>query len=516
LRPGAPEDSSEPLTIPTRPGCSTRLTAIQTGPGASIQNYGYLWDKAGNLTQRQDLATGGKTEVFSYDDLNRLDVVTLNSSQTLNVDYDDGSGGTPGNITYKSDYGNYQYGEWGAGPRAVTSVTGGPESMTYHYDANGNMDCRGWNVAGGSCTPAATADEIQWTSFNLPKHIEHLSAYSTLAYGPDRQVIKKVNSSPSELRLIYTAGPHFERETSAGVSRSRNTVYVDGQAVYLQVDELTAAEHYGSTLNYYAYYVHHDHQGSWDALTHAWGSGGDIPYSYDAFGKRREADWSADVDASLLYDTTHMSRRGYTGHEHLDNVGMIHMNGRVQDPILGRMTSRDALLGDIYNPETLNRYAYAVNNPATSTDPTGFSPCTADCTVYYEAGYWTYGKYINHATGLIVYATPSYTPGYGYLGADAGFGVDSGPAAGPGGGVGVGPSMAFPPQTPSIEFERTEISDSSGMDIDDPPIQPLDELWPLPGAILKGAAGTGKGIFLHRYGRHRCHDIGRQLLCGGM
>mgnify|MGYP000540995720 CR=1 FL=1 len=354
------------------------------------------WDKAGNLTKRQNQTAGGKTEVFAYDVLNRLDTVTLGVTETLNVNYDDGVGGTPGNIQYKSDYGTYSYGQWGAGPRAVTSVAG-PESMTYHYDVNGNMDCRGWNATALACTPAATADEIQWTSFNLPKRIERQSAYSTLAYGPDRQVIRQTRSSPAfGLRTITTVGPHFEYEVSgASITRWRHTAYVDGQAVYLQVDELIPGSHSGSTINYYGYYVHHDHQGSWDELTPAWGSGGAIPYSFDAFGKRREPDWTADVDNSQQFGTEHMSRKGYTGHEHLDHLGMIHMQGRVQEPILGRMISRDPLLGDIENPESLNRYAYVVNNPATLTDPTGFHACYNDCTVVFESGFWQWGVLVN-------------------------------------------------------------------------------------------------------------------------
>jgi len=79
------------------------------------------------------------------------------------------------------------------------------------------------------------------------------------------------------------------------------------------------------------------------------------------------------------------------------------------------MISRDPLLGDIGNPETLNRYAYVVNNPATLTDPTGFGPCYFDCTVVFEGGYWTYGEYINHSTGERFPLPPSWTPARGNI-----------------------------------------------------------------------------------------------------
>lgn len=416
---------------------STRLTGIQTGQsmGTGSQNYAYLWDNAGNLVERKNLAAGGKTEGFAYDVLNRLQEVTLNNVQTLDVDYDDAAGNT-GNIKYKSDYGTYTYGQWGAGPRQVSQVSG-PESMTYHYDANGNLDCRGWNVATQTCTPTGTADELQWTSFNLPKRIEHGSDYAALAYGPDRQRVKDTRLTAGGALTRYVAGPHFQKELAAGLTRFRHNVLVDGRIVYFQVDDEIAGDgHTGTSYVTYAYYVHRDHQGSIDEITHAWGTAGaPVPYSYDAFGKRREPDWTADTDESQLYVTSHMATRGYTGHEHLDVVGMIHMNGRVQDPILGRMISRDPLVGDIGNPETLNRYAYAGNNPATYTDPTGYWTCGNDptCTVI-EGGYWTNGEYVNHDTGVRILAEPRWTPGGPSPTVDSSQNIDA-PLSGLGGGL---------------------------------------------------------------------------------
>ncbi len=40
-------------------------------------------------------------------------------------------------------------------------------------------------------------------------------------------------------------------------------------------------------------------------------------------------------------------------------------------PIMGRWMTPDPLAGDITNPQSLNRYAYALNSPTTFTDPTG-------------------------------------------------------------------------------------------------------------------------------------------------
>ena len=47
--------------------------------------------------------------------------------------------------------------------------------------------------------------------------------------------------------------------------------------------------------------------------------------------------------------TTQTTRRGFTFHEQIDNIGLIHMNGRVYDPNVGRFMSTDPLIACIPN-----------------------------------------------------------------------------------------------------------------------------------------------------------------------
>ncbi|TCN52474.1 hypothetical protein D0809_00055 [Flavobacterium circumlabens] len=63
--------------------------------------------------------------------------------------------------------------------------------------------------------------------------------------------------------------------------------------------------------------------------------------------------------------------RGYTGHEHLQSVGLINMNGRVYDPKLHRFLQPDNFVQDPYNTQSYNRYGYCWNNPLKYTDPSG-------------------------------------------------------------------------------------------------------------------------------------------------
>jgi RHS repeat-associated protein len=93
----------------------------------------------------------------------------------------------------------------------------------------------------------------------------------------------------------------------------------------------------------------------------------------DPHGNRRQAEgagaWMALVVGYTATNTTH----GYTGHEHVDLANIVHMNGRLYDPALGRMLSPDPIVQEMYNAQDLNRYTYVLNNPLSFTDPAGLS-----------------------------------------------------------------------------------------------------------------------------------------------
>ncbi|BFO65986.1 RHS repeat domain-containing protein [Chryseobacterium sp. KCF3-3] len=63
--------------------------------------------------------------------------------------------------------------------------------------------------------------------------------------------------------------------------------------------------------------------------------------------------------------------RGYTSHEHFMEVGIIHMNGRLYDPLLRRFLNADENIQDAYNTQSYNKYGYVMNNPLMFNDPNG-------------------------------------------------------------------------------------------------------------------------------------------------
>ncbi|MGL6126916.1 RHS repeat domain-containing protein [Chryseobacterium artocarpi] len=83
------------------------------------------------------------------------------------------------------------------------------------------------------------------------------------------------------------------------------------------------------------------------------------------------------TDKNIIDTISLLVERGYTSHEHFAEVGIIHMNGRLYDPLLRRFLNADENIQDPYNTQNYNKYGYVMNNPLIYNDPSG---------EYWEAG----------------------------------------------------------------------------------------------------------------------------------
>lgn len=96
---------------------------------------------------------------------------------------------------------------------------------------------------------------------------------------------------------------------------------------------------------------------------------------FDAWGGlvflQKEGETEAAFFSEAKYDEELYLDRGYTGHEHLASVSLIHMNGRLYDAKLRRFLAPDNFIQDPYNTQNFNRYAYVYNNPLIYNDPSG-------------------------------------------------------------------------------------------------------------------------------------------------
>ncbi|MBX5462131.1 MAG: hypothetical protein IRZ28_13715 [Steroidobacteraceae bacterium] len=184
-------------------------------------------------------------------------------------------------------------------------------------------------------------------------------------YGPERNRWKQVATASGLTETTLYVGGILEKVTLLGVTSWKH--YISGPsgpvAMYTRKSDGTQS----------TYYFTKDHLGSTDSITDASGTV-QVRLSYHAFGKRRkEAGWSGSVTTSEWLAITNTTRRGFTFHEMLDSVGMIHMNGRIYSPTIGRFLSPDPFVPDPLDTQSFNRYSYVLNNPLSLVDPSGFA-----------------------------------------------------------------------------------------------------------------------------------------------
>lgn len=287
----------------------------------------------GNLISRR--RNGGLKKVFFYDTLDRLISTELNvddtepdtvghlrpfsSTSTMfrYVGYADN-----GNITHKLGVGEYKY-DVQQRPHAVTEVE---------------------NQCGTISGDALT------TSFNDLGKIRLIEDAGkglamNFAYGPGRERwSSELSRNDTTIRKTIYAS-NYEKITDNGITRE--FYYLDGNAIVVKEN--------GVFTPYIAFT---------DDL-------GSILSVYDAEGtKVFHADYGEWGGQSINLNTIGL-HRGYTGHEMLNEFGIINMNGRLYDPDISRFLSPDNFVQMPDNTQSFNRYSYCLNNPLKYVDPSG-------------------------------------------------------------------------------------------------------------------------------------------------
>ena len=303
------------------------LTGIHTG---SLQYYNYIYDYgSGNMMQRSDV-NRNISESFSYDNLNRLThSETYNQEQSVlsqNFSYNNN-----GNIDSTTLGGAYTYDQ--THPHAVSMIS----------NPSGLND--------------STLQTIDYTSFNKVRQIIQGTKQLDITYGIDRNRIKTVfQDSASQLTKYFILG-NYEIESG---ERNRELHYIAAPTGIAAIVQRSA----GTDS---VFYVLNDNLGSINVILNQ--NGGKVQeQSFDAYGRRRNPDdWTYNnLPGTFKFD------RGFTGHEQLDQFGLINMNGRMYDPLAARFLSPDIMVQDPTSTQSFNRYAYCLNNPLRYVDPSGF------------------------------------------------------------------------------------------------------------------------------------------------
>lgn len=352
------------------------LQTIATGTALtplSHQDLAFDFDVIGNLETRVDAVTGF-SETFDYDNLNRLTHTYADFGngdvQETAVAYD-----ALGNIISKTGVGVYQYGSQcggSAGPHAVCSISAGSvgtKNAVYSYDPNGNM-------------LSGDGRSITWSLFDKPTQISQNGNTTLMGYGPERQLITRQDTTTAGTTSTVFVGGLYENVTDQnGNTKERH--YVGGHTIVTYSNRTASS---AGTIE--TRYLHKDHIGSVVLITDE--NGVEVEsFSFDPWGKRRapsladleaaQGNWNSldafqkgNLTLSALSLGSDITNKGFTGHEQMDGVNLIHMGGRVYDAEIGRFLSADPFVQDSANIQALNRYSYVQNNPLSYTDPSGY------------------------------------------------------------------------------------------------------------------------------------------------
>lgn len=208
---------------------------------------------------------------------------------------------------------------------------------------------------------------ITYNAFKSPLEIEETNVdkvsfsynddnqRSTMYYGGFQTV-----KFERPLRKYYSADGSMEVKQNTKTGTIEFITYIGGDGYSAPI----VVKNNGTAQNYL--YLHRDYQGTILAVTN---DNGDLVEKrlFDAWGSIIKVQDGAGntLDGLTVLD------RGYTGHEHLQSVGLINMNARLYDPLLHRFLQVDNFIQDPSNTQNYNQYGYVLNNPLKYTDPSG-------------------------------------------------------------------------------------------------------------------------------------------------
>ena len=161
---------------------------------------------------------------------------------------------------------------------------------------------------------------------------------------------------------MYYLGDCYEiDETPSG---NKEKLYLAGENYY-DASAVLVKDH---TNSWKLYYIGRDYLGSiTDIITEAGTKY--ASYNFDAWGRQRNS--SSHVYIPSGQEVELFLGRGYSGHEHLKEFGLVNMNARLYDPALGRFLAPDPFVQMPDLSQNFNRYSYAMNNPLRYVDEDG-------------------------------------------------------------------------------------------------------------------------------------------------
>jgi RHS repeat-associated protein len=297
---------------------------VTTGPSGSVlMDNTYTRDLAGRIIAINGAPTAldpaGRAEdwTYTYNNLDWLMTAANGANVGLNETF---NYATNGNMLSRSRVsGAYVY-PTATSPRPHAPLTVG--SRSFAYDANGNT------ISDGIRT-------LAWDEANRLKSVAQGSAITSFAYGPDGARVKKASAFGTTL---YPSADVEIDPATPGAEKYTRYPHPDIKVV-----------------NGAKFFLHRDHLASVRIVTDAAGAVVEST-GYAAYGERLNSGFQ--------------TQKGYIGERFDPETGLLYLNARYMDPMLGRFISPDDWDPTLPGVGT-NRYAYAKNDPINKSDPNG-------------------------------------------------------------------------------------------------------------------------------------------------
>jgi RHS repeat-associated protein len=310
---------------------------------------------------------GTGTQTFNYDALNRITSSTGLASGARSYTYD-----RNGNRLTKTEGGTtYTYAYDRTDELASVTLTGGA-SQTYTYDGRGNMTKNGET---GLANTLMTYDPANKLKMINASGLANDTTFTYDALGRIRTRATGNTSSPTSTDTYsYVGSGETVARISNSVGPTTTDSIVDPAGNRLGVRVVTPAS---DTVNWFLPDLHGSIAASLDSteasITNA--------IRYDAWGQTIATGAQTGSPAAVGDKPWRYQGRLDISQTAL-GTPLYDMSARMYSPGSGTFTSLDSVLGSAQNPLSMNRFLYALANPATLIDPTGHAPCAGwdpDC-----------------------------------------------------------------------------------------------------------------------------------------
>ncbi len=320
-----------------------QLTSLKYTKGANTlfnTTYGYSQGGGNNgqITKVTDLVDNGRTVDYTYDALARLKTaVTVGSAGYakwgLSWTYDRYGNRTNQTVTH---------GTAPANSLSISATTNRITSGGFSYDASGNL----------------TNDALNTYTYDAESRIKTVNGSgATYSYDGASQRVKKVVGGTTT-RYIFSGTKVIAEYVNGALSKEY--IY-SGSKLLVTLTGSTPTYHHADRLT--------------TRLTTENDGGLSNEQGHYPFGEGWYA--AGKADPSVLRKFTSFQKDSETGSAQQHNATF-----RQQAARLGRFMTPDLLAGSIFNPQSLNRYAYTRNDPINLVDPLGLESCergTEDC-----------------------------------------------------------------------------------------------------------------------------------------